>query len=53
MEKKSFVKACRDFFLMKEGQKLMEFAAELKELTDKDRADFVDMFKTIGIEIEQ
>lgn len=35
----SFIAACRQYFGLKTDQKLTEFAAEMKELTDKDRAE--------------
>lgn len=44
----TFVMACNAFFGRKPGQTLQEFNSELKALTEKDRADFVDMFKTVG-----
>jgi hypothetical protein len=51
MEKKTFAVACRGFFGFKEGQTTGDFMKEMKELTPKDRAEFSEMFKTIGIEI--
>ena len=35
----SFVGACMDFFGKKPGQTLTEFGAEIKALTEKDRAE--------------
>lgn len=50
--KVGFVKACRDFFGLKPGETLAEFAAELKALTDKDKQDLVAEFKRIGWDVE-
>lgn len=46
----TLVAACRRFFDLKTGQGLREFAAEIKELTPKDRDDLVLMFHEIGID---
>lgn len=46
----TFVAACNSHFGRKPGQSLAEFAAELKALPDKDRAELIEMFKTIGID---
>jgi hypothetical protein len=48
-ERRSFVARCREFFGLKEGQKLTEFAAELRQLTDKDRLELVEMFNAAGL----
>ena len=53
MEKKSFIKACREHFGYREGTGLKEFSIELKELTEKDRAEMKVMFEAIDIEIEE
>lgn len=53
MEKMSFVKACKTFFGFKDGQTLAEFAAELKCLTDQDRADLTALFPSVGIEVTE
>jgi hypothetical protein len=39
MENLSFMQACSKFFGKREGQTPMEFAAEVRKLTDQDRAD--------------
>jgi len=44
----TFIMACRDFFGMKQGQTLQEFATEVKQLTPEDRKDMIEMFKTVG-----
>lgn len=49
---KTFTVACKDFFGLKPGQTLMEFSAELKALTAKDRDDLKGYFTQIGIQIE-
>ena len=49
---KTFTAACKDFFGFKDGQKLSEFAAELKALTPEDKQDIFEGFKAIGIECE-
>ena len=36
----------------KEGQSLSEFAAEVKALTPKDKADFVGYFEAEGVTID-
>ena len=36
----SFLAAMKDFFGMQPGQSLKDFGAELKKLTDEDRAEF-------------
>jgi len=35
----TFMSACRDFFGLKEGQTSMDFAKEVKALTEADRAE--------------
>lgn len=46
----SFVAACKTFFGLKPNQTLVEFVKEIKEFTEKDRADMVQMFRTVGID---
>lgn len=46
----TFVMACRTFFGVKPGQSLQEFVVELRELTPGDKADFIAMFATIGVD---
>lgn len=50
-KKMTFVAACNDYFGKKPAQTLMEFRDELKLLSDKDKADPSEMFKTVGYEI--
>lgn len=50
METMSFIAACRKFFGTKPGQSLQEFAAEVRALTDKDKTDLIEMFKTVNID---
>lgn len=45
----SLVKALKDYFELGGS----EMIAEFKKLDDKDKADFVDMFAAIGIEVER
>ena len=52
MEKKSFVARCREFFGLKEGQKLTEFATELRALTHKDKLDLCAEFERAGMPTE-
>ena len=50
----SFMIACRRFFGMKTGQTLQEFGLEVKQLTDKDRADLTPaLSKELGETIEE
>ncbi len=51
MKKMGFVSACKEFFGLKEGQTLTQFAAELKALTPKDKAELSAMFTAVGYEI--
>jgi hypothetical protein len=44
----SFIAACREFFGMKFGQTLQEFAKEVKELTPEDRVEMIALFRTVG-----
>lgn len=47
----SFAMACKDYFGLQPAQTLMEFSAELKALTEKDRADLKAEFAKIGYTI--
>lgn len=51
MTKKTFVTAMKDHFGFKPGQTLSQFSAEIKELSDEDRAYFKAEFLKIGVEI--
>lgn len=44
----TFIMACREFFGNKPGQSLQEFAAEIRALTAEDRAELIEMFRTVG-----
>lgn len=46
----SFVGACREFFGIKSGQTLQEFAAELRQLTPEDKAEMVQLFRQVGLD---
>ena len=50
-KKLTFMAACRDFFGLKEGQTAMEFGKELKELSEKDRAEIKEGLSKLGYEI--
>ena len=53
MANKSFTMACAEFFGRLPGESLGDFAKELKELTDEDRAELRPMLsKALGCEIE-
>lgn len=47
----SFVVACKEYFGFHPGQTLSEFSNELKNLTDKDRADLTAWFPSVDYEI--
>lgn len=54
MEKKlTFMQACKDFFGMHPNQTPVQFAKELKELTESDRADIKAGLENNGYEIIQ
>ena len=44
----TFIMACREFFGYHAGQTLQEFAAEIRALSQKDKADLIEMFRTVG-----
>lgn len=46
----TFVMACREFFGLLPNQTLQEFVAEVRALTQKDRADLIEMFATVGFD---
>lgn len=50
-KKMTFMAACRDFFGLKEGQSVMDFGKELKQLTDKDREEIKEGLKANGYEL--
>lgn len=47
--KKSFIARMSDYFGRKPGQTTGEFGAELKQLTPKDKEDFVRWFNEAGL----
>ena len=49
----NFVAAMKDFFGNRPGKGLMDFAAELKELTSEDRAYFKAGLEQVGYTITQ
>lgn len=51
MLESSFMAACREFFGIKSGQSMIDFAKEVKELTPEDREYFKVEFAKIGISI--
>jgi hypothetical protein len=51
MKQCSFVLACKEFFQFHQGQSLTQFAAELKQLTDEDKADLISWFPSVGYQI--
>jgi hypothetical protein len=53
MKQTSFAVACKDFFGFKPGQTMTDFMNELRQLTDKDKADLTKMFPSVGYEIIQ
>lgn len=52
MEVKTFGAACLQYFGKKEGQSSGDFLQELKQLTEKDRADLREYFKAIGWDVQ-
>lgn len=48
----TFTKACATFFGKRDGQALMEFQKELKDLTPADREYFKKEFAKIGVNVE-
>lgn len=51
MKLMAFVAACKDYFGLKPGQTLGEFAQEIKALTEEDRAWFKAEFTKVGYQI--
>lgn len=45
----SFAQRCKTFFGKKSEQTLTEFAAELRALTDEDKAELVKLFNEAGM----
>ena len=46
---KSFIVQCKEFFGLKDGQTLAEFATEVRQLTAEDKAEFVAAFNAMGM----
>lgn len=44
----TFIVACREFFGLKPGQTLQEFAAEIRQLTPTDKSELTELFKSVG-----
>lgn len=51
MKECTFIVACREFFGMKPGQTLQDFAKEIRELTPDDRKEFQEMFLSVGYKV--
>ncbi len=41
-EKRTFTKTLKEYFSMKDGQKLADFAKEIQALTDEDKVQLAD-----------
>lgn len=50
---KSFAAACREFFGLRPGTGLSDFAAELKALTIDDKKDIAAGLRAIGMDVEE
>jgi hypothetical protein len=50
LKQTSFIGACREFFGLKPGQVLKDFADEVKQLTPQDKIDLIAMFRTVGFD---
>ena len=48
----SFLQACREFFGYKPDQKAIDFAKEVKFLTNDDRREIADGLKKNGFDID-
>lgn len=51
MKKMTFMSACIDFFGLKDGQTKLQFGQEVKQLTEKDRAEIKAGLEQNGYEI--
>ena len=51
MENIGFSAACLKFFGKKPNQSNTEFMVEMRQLTDDDKHELAEMFKTVGINI--
>ena len=51
-DKMGFIVACSKFFGIRPGQSLLQFAAEVRQLTDKDKDDLQPLLeKELDVEI--
>lgn len=50
-KKLTFLQACKDFFGLHDGQSPMQFAKEVKELTEADKAEIKTGLEQNGYEI--
>jgi len=48
----SFAMACKQYFGLRDGQSLQEFAQEVKQLNEQDRAEITKFFVDAGIAIK-
>ena len=48
MRECGFMVACKEYFGFKDGQGLPQFMAEIRELTDADKAYFTALFPSVG-----
>lgn len=48
MKEMTFMQACKDFFGLKENQRPMEFAQEIKALTEDDRKEIKEGLEKTG-----
>lgn len=46
----TFIVACREYFGIRQGQTLQQFAAEIRELTTEDKASLTQMFRSVGLD---
>lgn len=51
MAAQSFMSACKQFFGTREGQTALDFAREVRALTDEDRTEIANGLRQNGIEI--
>lgn len=52
-KKLTFLQACKDFFGLRDGQTAMQFAQEIKALTETDRSEIRAGLEQNGYEIVQ
>lgn len=46
----TFIMACREFFGLLPGQTLQDFAKEIRALSEAERANFIEMFRSVGFD---